>query len=212
MRTLQKPFLGNHIITQKFGAKISYMRIGYHPAIDWAMPKGTPLVACSDGRGEFVKKDFSGYGKHLKISKGDCTALYGHCSDIYVKEGDMVSSGDIIAVSGKTGFFIGKTGYHLHFEVQWQGQYVDPLPHIQWDEITPPRDWRMSQEIVAPPGVVSSESVLEEYTIQRGDSLSVIAKKKLGNLTDWQKILDVNPQITNPNLVYVGQKIKIPKK
>jgi hypothetical protein len=210
MRTLQKPFLGDFMITQKFGAKISYMRLGYHPAIDWAMPKGTPLVAAFDGVVDFVKYHLNGYGKHFKISKGDSTALYAHCSYIFVKQGDTIAKGDIIALSGNTGFFIGKTGNHLHFEVQWQGEFVDPLSFIEWEEIHPPRNWQKIEERIAPSPAVLADEVF--YTVRRGDSLSSISKKFLGEARLYPKILEVNPQIKNASLIYIGQKIKIPKK
>jgi nucleoid-associated protein YgaU len=50
-----------------------------------------------------------------------------------------------------------------------------------------------------------------EYTIKSGDSLSKIAKQYYGNAADWQKIYNANKdQIKNPDMIFPGQKIKIP--
>ena len=55
------------------------------------------------------------------------------------------------------------------------------------------------------------ESV-EYYVIEKGDTLSGIAKKYYGNAMDYPKIFDANRQvIKNPDLIFPGQKIRIPK-
>lgn len=50
------------------------------------------------------------------------------------------------------------------------------------------------------------------YTVKSGDSLSAIAKSKLGSTAKWKEIYELNKDvISNPNLIYPGQKIKIPQ-
>ena len=50
-----------------------------------------------------------------------------------------------------------------------------------------------------------------DYTIRSGDSLSKIAKQFYGDAADWQKIYQANKDtIKDPNMIYPGQKIKIP--
>lgn len=52
---------------------------------------------------------------------------------------------------------------------------------------------------------------VEYYEIQSGDTLSGIAKKYLGNAMDYPKIFEANKEvIKNPDLIYPGQKIRIP--
>jgi nucleoid-associated protein YgaU len=52
---------------------------------------------------------------------------------------------------------------------------------------------------------------VDYYIIQQGDSLSAIAKKLLGNANDYPKIFEANREvIKDPNLIYPGQKIRIP--
>ena len=50
------------------------------------------------------------------------------------------------------------------------------------------------------------------YTVQKGDSLSKIAKREYGNANDWKKIFEANRDtIKDPDLIYPGQELKIPK-
>jgi nucleoid-associated protein YgaU len=52
---------------------------------------------------------------------------------------------------------------------------------------------------------------VEYYVIQKGDSLSAIAKRYYGNAKDYPRIFDANREvIKNPDLIYPGQKIRIP--
>lgn len=50
-----------------------------------------------------------------------------------------------------------------------------------------------------------------QYTAKSGDTLGTIAAKYLGSSSRWKEIWDANPQITNPDLIYVGQSITIPE-
>lgn len=96
-----------------------------HLAIDIAVPIGTPVKAAD--RGVVVKAGWSpvGYGFRVIIDhKIDYVTLYGHLSDIYVQEGDVVGKGQVIGTSGSNGNI---TGPHLHFEIRDFGNLVDPL-------------------------------------------------------------------------------------
>ena len=54
---------------------------------------------------------------------------------------------------------------------------------------------------------------VEYYIIKKGDTLSAIAKQFLGNANDYPKIFEANREvIRDPNLIFVGQKIRIPLK
>ena len=51
----------------------------------------------------------------------------------------------------------------------------------------------------------------EIYTVVAGDSLSKIAKRAYGDANQWRRIFEANrDQIQNPDLIRVGQKLKIP--
>ena len=55
--------------------------------------------------------------------------------------------------------------------------------------------------------------VYETYVVKPGDSLSKIAKQSYGNGNDWNRIFEANKDILkDPNNIFPGQKLKIPKK
>ncbi|MES9974931.1 MAG: peptidoglycan-binding protein LysM [Candidatus Thiodiazotropha sp.] len=55
------------------------------------------------------------------------------------------------------------------------------------------------------------QAKVEYYTIERGDTLSAIARRFLGKASDYPKIFEANREvIKDPNLIYPGQKIRIP--
>jgi nucleoid-associated protein YgaU len=59
----------------------------------------------------------------------------------------------------------------------------------------------------------SSSTATKIYEVVAGDSLSKIAKREYGNASEWKRIFEANKDIIkNPDLIYPGQKLKIPPK
>ena len=70
----------------------------------------------------------------------------------------------------------------------------------------------MAPEVAAEPAAVEEEEAGEYYTIESGDTLSGIAKRYYGNAMDYMKIFEANREvIKDPDKIYPGQKIFIPK-
>lgn len=70
----------------------------------------------------------SGYGNYVVIDHGGgVTTLYAHLSYVKVSEGDMVSQGTVLGITGSTG---ASTGPHLHYEVRIDGVYQNPLNYL----------------------------------------------------------------------------------
>jgi murein DD-endopeptidase MepM/ murein hydrolase activator NlpD len=103
---------------------LGYMRM--HTGVDWAAPKGTPIIAAGDGVVIKAGWDKGGYGNQTLIQhpNGYVTS-YNHQSAIAkdVVEGAHVRQGQIIGWVGTTGE---STGPHLHYEVIVNGNKVDP--------------------------------------------------------------------------------------
>ena len=119
-----KPLSGK--ITSRFGGRESIRSSG-HTGLDIAAPKGTKIKAAASGTVIFA--GYSGaYGNVVKISHGSgIKTYYAHCSKLYVKKGQKVSAGDIIAAVGSTGR---STGNHLHFEVVKNGTSLNPQNYL----------------------------------------------------------------------------------
>jgi len=114
----------NGIITSRYG----YRRSGFHTGLDIAQPIGTKIKAAAAGTVEFAGRSSSGYGVYVIISHGNgVETLYAHCKEVYVKAGQQVSQGEVIAAIGMTG---NTTGPHVHFEVRIHGQCQNPQNYI----------------------------------------------------------------------------------
>ena len=113
-------------ITSRFGA-VESIRDHTHKGIDIAATRGTPILATASGKVSFAGWS-SGYGYLVKIDHGSgVETYYGHCSKLYVNVGEKVEAGDVIAAVGSTG---NSTGNHLHFEIQLNGQCVNPQNYL----------------------------------------------------------------------------------
>lgn len=58
--------------------------------------------------------------------------------------------------------------------------------------------------------VIIRENEMRIIVVQKGDTLGKLAKRAYGNVMEFKKIYQANPEITRPDRIYVGQKIRIP--
>ncbi|MCH9813627.1 MAG: M23 family metallopeptidase [Epsilonproteobacteria bacterium] len=120
-------------ITSKFGYRVHpiYKSRRFHHGIDFGGKMGTPIVATADGIVEFADFD-KGYGNLVVISHnfGFKTA-YGHMQKkLQVVRGDFVKKGDVIGYLGNSGI---STGPHLHYEVKYIKNVLDPYHFLTVD-------------------------------------------------------------------------------
>ncbi len=116
------PRNSRYFITTAFGA-IDGTHAHVHKGIDYAAPKGTSIFAAESGT-VVTSGTHREYGKYIVINHGNgLRTLYAHCSALYVRVGEEVNRGQVIAAVGSTGR---STGNHLHFEVITNGSYVNP--------------------------------------------------------------------------------------
>ena len=95
-----------------------------HEGVDILANVGTPVYSTGKGKIEFVGYK-SGLGLCVEINHGfGYKTIYGHLSKTLVREGQKVNRGDKIAKTGNTGL---STGPHLHYEVEHDGVYQNPI-------------------------------------------------------------------------------------
>jgi murein DD-endopeptidase MepM/ murein hydrolase activator NlpD len=101
-----------------------------HEGVDLAAPKGTPVYAT----GNAVVREArwrNGYGNLVELNHGfGYKTRYGHLSKMYVREGDSVTRGQVIGEVGNTGV---SEGAHLHYEVRFRGNTVNPIHYFNKD-------------------------------------------------------------------------------
>ena len=79
-----------------------------------------------------------------------------------------------------------------------------------WDQIKTHAGWEAE---IGADIRVSSTDIYRVYTVKSGDTLSHIAKEFLGNANAYNKIFEINKdQLTNPDVIKPGQKLKIPNR
>lgn len=113
-----------------------------HNGLDWGLKEGTPIYASHNGRVTQVSTDEKA-GLGVVITDSDKKTIYWHMSKVIAVKNVLVDSGDIIGLSGNTGF---STGPHLHFGYKplingnvedrdngFDGA-VDPSPFFVWFE------------------------------------------------------------------------------
>lgn len=96
---------------------------GGHPGLDVAVPSGSYVRAARSGVVAEAGTD-TVYGRFVRLDHREgLSSLYGHADWIFVRAGDTVEGGEVIALSGNTGR---SSAPHLHFEVRRDGRPVDP--------------------------------------------------------------------------------------
>ena len=102
-----------------------------HKGIDIAAPTGTKVYAAGSGKVLKIRSSEDGYGNCIVIEHGyGFVSRYAHLSGFKIKEGDEVKKGDLIGLVGSTGR---STGPHLHYEIENDGEKIDPKKYIQFD-------------------------------------------------------------------------------
>jgi murein DD-endopeptidase MepM/ murein hydrolase activator NlpD len=115
--------------TSPFGPRIHPLlgRPMFHTGIDLAAACGTPIHAAADGTVIYARVSASWGGRTIIQHSPTVKTAYGHQSKFLVTEGQVVKQGQVIGLSGTTGW---STGCHLHFDVIINDRYVDPAPYL----------------------------------------------------------------------------------
>jgi murein DD-endopeptidase MepM/ murein hydrolase activator NlpD len=120
--TFMRPVNGA-TITSKYGKRSS----GFHTGTDFAIALGTPAYAAASGTVTFAGWKGS-YGYLVIIDHGNgYQTYYAHCSALYVSAGQTVTQGQNISAVGSTG---NSTGPHLHFEIRYNGNTLNPQNYV----------------------------------------------------------------------------------
>ncbi|WP_245855246.1 M23 family metallopeptidase [Hymenobacter mucosus] len=107
-------------ITSDFG----FRGYRWHYGTDLDLETGDSVKAAFDGVVRIVKWDGSGYGNYILVRHyNGIETLYGHLQKQLVTPGTFVKAGQLIGWGGNTGR---SSGSHLHFEIRYEGNPIDP--------------------------------------------------------------------------------------
>ncbi|MDR1593840.1 MAG: peptidoglycan DD-metalloendopeptidase family protein [Prevotellaceae bacterium] len=193
------PLAKHHRVTSEFGPR----RYRFHHGIDLKVYKGDSILSAMDGMVRIAKR-VGAYGNLIVIRHNNgLESFYGHLSKILVKQDQTVKAGDLIGLGGSTGR---STGTHLHFELRYLGQCVNPRDLVDFDSLCVKNDtvllthqnfdYRKS-------ALAKSISSGRIWTVRSGDSLSLIAKR---TRTSVRHLCYMNG-ITTKTIIRPGRKL-----
>jgi murein DD-endopeptidase MepM/ murein hydrolase activator NlpD len=131
---------GESWLSSSFGMRTSPFtgRKHFHPGVDIAGSKGTPILAPAKGRVAFVGKNGS-LGLSVEIEHNSSwRTTYGHLLESPVKKGQLLERGEIIGYMGNSGR---STGYHVHYEIEKDGKRINPIDFMM--------DWKENDLVMA---------------------------------------------------------------
>lgn len=203
------PFSGS--VTSSFGPR----RKRFHYGADIDLETGDAVGAAFDGKVRIARKSKT-YGNLVVVRHNNgLETYYAHLSKINVEVGEEVFAGQIVGLGGNTGH---SRGSHLHFEVRYLGQPIDPNDIISFSDHKLVADTlclskktfdyieEAKKAVVAKKQVAAKSSkYAKTYVVKKGDTLYGIAKK---NKTSLQALCQKNKLKTSSSL-HKGQRIKL---
>lgn len=196
------PAIGD--ITSTFGFRRWGKKPKFHYGVDVRMEVGDPVYAIFDGVVRVAKKSVDyGYVVLIRHYNG-LETLYAHFDQLLAYPGKPVRSGEIIGLSGNTGR---STGPHLHFEVRYKGEKIDPNKVINF-----PSGSLMSDTLQVDKSCFSHLYKVQQtklrsryYVVKKGDTLGKIAYT---NGVTVKQITRLN-RISVKTKLQAGRKLRI---
>ncbi|MBP5317845.1 MAG: peptidoglycan DD-metalloendopeptidase family protein [Paludibacteraceae bacterium] len=182
-------------VTSKFG----FRRYRFHYGTDVKLQIGDSIRAAFDGVVRISKAGY-GYGNYILIRHNNgLETIYGHCSKLLVPADSTVRAGQVIALGGNTGR---STGPHLHFELRYVGNAIDPQSLIDFETGTlkdsvcliTASTFKYKKEIAS----------MAFYTVRKGDTLSGIAKKRHTTVSKLCRLNGITPK----TILRIGRRLR----
>ncbi len=199
LSTFCVPVMGH--ITSHFGPR----RYRYHYGTDIKLNTGDTVVSSFAGKIRIIDYDRRGYGHYVVIRHNNgLETVYAHLSEIMVTLDQVVEAGEPIALGGSTGR---STGPHLHYEIRFLGNAMNPAKIIDFacgspfdNEylITKKHSFYYQKEVKA-------MAAAKYYKIRSGDNLSRIAAR---NGTSVKTLCRLNG-ISSKKILRIGQTIRV---
>jgi murein DD-endopeptidase MepM/ murein hydrolase activator NlpD len=171
-----------------------------HKGIDINLHKGDIVVSAFDGMVRIAEAK-GAFGNVVIIRHyNGLETVYAHLSKIKVKSGQIVASGQLIGLGGNTGR---SSGPHLHFEVRFKGQPLNPLSLISFTE-----NKALNDSIVIKKtryGICAYPSNAKLHTVDRGDTWFEVAKRYGLSLNELCLLNGINKRY----YLKIGQQLRV---
>jgi murein DD-endopeptidase MepM/ murein hydrolase activator NlpD len=189
----------NGFVTSPFGPRGYF----WHFGTDIKLQRGDTVRCAFDGIVRVIQNDRYGYGRAVVVRHFDgLETIYGHLSRTDLTPNTRIRAGEIIGLGGNTGR---STGSHLHFEIRYGGEPIDPGYIIDFDTYTLKCDTlTLSRDNFE---YLTEVRKTVYHKIRQGETLSHIARR-YG--TTVRKLCSLNG-ITGKTILRVGRKIIVRK-
>ncbi|WP_246073886.1 M23 family metallopeptidase [Hymenobacter jeollabukensis] len=193
----------------------------WHYGVDLDLETGDSVKAAFDGVVRVVNWDGGGYGNYIVVRHyNGLETVYGHLSKQLVRPGTFVKAGDLIGKGGSTGR---STGSHLHYEVRYEGNPINPEEIYNFPEYQLKKEnlaitaalfnyagqaARMRAAVQARSGSAHRPTAARRtvsYRVRSGDTLSEIADKHGVSQAQIRRLND----ITGKTTLRVGRTLRI---
>ncbi len=189
--------IASNIITSDFGMR----HYRWHYGTDIKLEIGDPVLAAFDGIVRIQQFDRGGYGTYVLIRHyNGLETIYGHLSRADVKVGQYVKAGEKIGLGGNTGR---STGPHLHFEVRYEGNAVNPEYLYDFPNGT----LRNSIFDLMPEhfGYLKTARKVSFHKVRPGENLGAISRKYRVSVTTLCRLNRISTRTT----LKVGRRLRI---
>ena len=177
-----------------------------HRGVDLGLCHGEDRTIVAAFKGVVVKVRNQGrrkgYGKYVILDHGNgLTTLYAHLASWQVNVGDTLQAGDTIGVGGNTGRSFGA---HLHFEMRFNGNYIDPATVFNFEEGTFHNAMTEIDETKLQLVEADFQKELAKhryYKVRRGDCLGKIARKYGISIKRLKQLNNIKGNMIRPGQV-----------
>jgi hypothetical protein len=174
-----------------------------HNGVDIKLQKGDTVHCAFDGVVRVSKSVRGGYGRYVMVRHTNgLETLYGHLSELLVEPNQLVHAGDIIGLGGSTGR---AHGTHLHFEVRYLGNTINPHDLINFETYCSNCDTL----VIGPKNFsykhIAKRASSKYWTVRKGDTLYHIALKTGIPMTKLCKLNGIKKN----TLLKLGRHLKL---
>ncbi|UXX81349.1 M23 family metallopeptidase [Reichenbachiella carrageenanivorans] len=187
----------NTEVTSPFGLR----RWRWHYGDDLRLRTGDSVRVAFDGIVRLARYDRYGYGNYILVRHyNGLETLYGHLSKRLLEPGDVVKAGDVIGLGGSTGR---SSGPHLHFEIRYAGNAIDPKEVFDFDNDT----IRTTTMIVTPEtfSYLTEARKIRYHRVRSGDTLSHISYRYGVSINTICRLNGIR----RSTILRVGQRLRI---
>ena len=131
--------------------------------------------------------------------------IYGHLSRPLVEENERIYAGEVLGLGGNTGR---STGSHLHYEIRYLGNAIDPATLVDFDRgaLRVPEDYVITKKGTFKHNEEVKQLKMAQYhKVRQGDTLSGIARRYH---TSVRTLCRLN-HIKETSILRLGQKIRV---